>query len=72
MLCWIDFRLRMLCSGRRRRSVAMQQLSFFEVPAPDGVVPVWTALDNEQRAKVIAMLAQLIAKTIAEPEHDHE
>ncbi len=34
--------------------------------------PVWNVLDDEQRAKVIAMLAQLIAKTIAKLEHDHE
>lgn len=50
----------------------MQQLSFLEAPVPDGTVPVWNVLDDEQRAKVITMLAQLIAKTIAEPEHDHE
>jgi hypothetical protein len=50
----------------------MQQLSFLEPPVPDGVAPVWNALDDEQRAKAITMLAQLIAKTIAEPEQDHE
>ena len=50
----------------------MQQLSFLEAPLPDGAVPVWNVLNDEQRTKVIAMLAQLIAKTIAEPEHDHE
>ena len=50
----------------------MQQLSFLESPVPDGVAPVWNALDDEQRAKAIAMLAQLIAKTVAEPERDHE
>ena len=50
----------------------MQQLSFLEAPVPDGVVPVWNVLDDEQRAKVIAVLAQLIAKTIIEPERDHE
>jgi len=50
----------------------MQQLSFLEAPMPEGVAPVWSALDNEQRAKVITMLAQLIAKTIAEPEQEHE
>ena len=50
----------------------MLQLSFLEAPTPDGAVPVWNVLDDEQRAKAIAMLAQLIARTIAEPEHDHE
>jgi len=50
----------------------MQQLSFLEAPVPEGAAPVWTALDEEQRAKVIAMLARLIAKTVAEPEQDHE
>ncbi len=50
----------------------MQQLSFLEAPVSDGAVPVWNVLDDEQRAKVIAMLAQLIAKTIAKLEHDHE
>lgn len=50
----------------------MQQLSFLEAPVPDGAAPVWNALDDEQRAKVIAMLAQLIAKTLVEPERDHD
>ena len=52
----------------------MHQLSFLEAPGPNSAVPVWNALDHEQRAKVITMLAQLIAKTIADagPEHDHE
>ncbi|MHB8310931.1 hypothetical protein [Metallibacterium sp.] len=50
----------------------MQQLSFLEAPIYEGAVPVWNTLDEEQRAKAIAMLAQLIAKTIAEPEQDHE
>jgi hypothetical protein len=72
MLCGVDFRLRMPCSGRHRRSLAMQQLSFLEAPVPVGAAPVWNALDEEQRAKVIAMLARLIAKTIVEPEQDDE
>jgi hypothetical protein len=50
----------------------MQQLSFLEAPVPDGAAPVWNVLDDEQRAKVITMLAKLIAKTLAEPECDHE
>jgi hypothetical protein len=50
----------------------MHQLSFLEPPVPDGAAPARNALDDEQRAKVIAMLVQLIAKMLAEPEHDHE
>ena len=50
----------------------MQQLSFLEAPVPDGTAPVWNVLDGEQRAKAIAMLARLIAKTIAEPEQEQE
>jgi hypothetical protein len=72
MLCGVDYRLRMSCSGRHRRSLDMQQLSFLEAPVPEGAAPVWNVLDDEQRAKAITMLARLIAKTIAEPEQDHE
>jgi hypothetical protein len=50
----------------------MQQLSFRDPPVPDGAAPAWGALDEEQRAKVISMLVQLIAKMLAEPERDHE
>lgn len=51
----------------------MQQLSFLEAPVPNGAAPpVWNVLDEEQRAKAIALLARLIAKTVAEPEQDHE
>jgi hypothetical protein len=49
----------------------MQQLSFLETPPPNEAVPVWNALDEEQRAKILAMLARLIAKTISEPEQPH-
>lgn len=72
MLCGVDYRLRMSCSGRHRRSLDMQQLSFLEAPVPEGAAPVWNVLDDEQRAKAITMLARLIAKTIAEQEQDHE
>jgi hypothetical protein len=72
MLCGVDLRLRMSRGGRHRRSLAMQQLSFLEAPVPDGAAPVWNVLDEEQRAKTIALLARLIAKTIAEPEQNHE
>jgi hypothetical protein len=72
MLCGVDLRLRMSRGGRHRRSLAMQQLSFLEAPVPDGAAPVWNVLDEEQRAKAIALLARLIAKTVAEPEQAHE
>ena len=72
MLCGVDYRLRMSCSGRHRRSLDMQQLSFLEAPVPEGAAPVWNVLDDEQRAKAITMLARLIAKAISEPEQDHE
>ena len=38
------------------------QLSFLETAPPPGVAPVWTALDDEQRAMIVAVLARLIAK----------
>jgi hypothetical protein len=72
MLCGVDLRLRMSRGGRHRRSLAMQQLSFLEAPVPEGAAPVWNVLDEEQRAKAIALLARLIAKTIAEPEQNPE
>jgi hypothetical protein len=72
MLCCVDSRLRILRSSRHRRSKAMQQLSLLETPLPPGTPSVWNALDDEQRTKIVTMLAQLIAKTIAEPEHDDE
>jgi len=60
----------------------MQQLSFLDPPPPpDQGVPVWDALDEEQRARLVAKLARLMAKTIdhaiGEPdderaEQDHE
>ena len=39
-----------------------RQLSFLETTQPNGTAPVWAVLDDEQRAKVVAMLARLIAK----------
>jgi phenylpyruvate tautomerase PptA (4-oxalocrotonate tautomerase family) len=42
----------------------MQQLSFLDVPLPETVVPVWNALDEEQRAALVNKLARLIAKTL--------
>ena len=42
----------------------MQQLSFLEIPPPSDGVPVWTTLDEEQRAIVVKKLARLMVNTI--------
>lgn len=49
-----------------------QQLRLLEDPPPAGVVPVWNTLDEQQRAEIVKKLAQVLAKTIAEPEEHHE
>jgi hypothetical protein len=46
--------------GRSR--VVLIQLSFLEDPLLAGEAPVWTALDEQQRAETVAKLAHLIAK----------
>ena len=43
----------------------MQQLSF--LPPQHGAVPVWEALDDEQRTRLVLRLARLIAQAIATP-----
>jgi hypothetical protein len=43
----------------------MQQLSFLEIPPPNNVAPVWSTLDEEQRAVVVTKLARLMVNTIA-------
>jgi hypothetical protein len=49
----------------------MQQLSF--LPPQRGAIPVWEALDNEQRTRLVLRLARLIARAIATPgDHDDE
>jgi hypothetical protein len=52
----------------------MQQLSFLEIPPPGDAAPVWTMLDEEQRATLVTKLARLMANTIAHPPgtHSHE
>lgn len=51
----------------------MQQLSFLDPPPRQGSVPVWEALDEEQRARLVLRLARLIAQAIATPgDHDDE
>ena len=51
----------------------MQQLSFLDPPHQQGAVPVWEALDEEQRVRLVLRLARLIAQAIATPgDHDDE
>jgi predicted Fe-S protein YdhL (DUF1289 family) len=56
----------------------MQQLSFLEAPPLQDAVPVWNALDEEQRRALVMKLARLMARTIAQTmartkgEHEHE
>lgn len=45
----------------------MQQLSFLELAPQQKTVPVWNALDKEQRVRLVLRLARLIAQTIASP-----
>ena len=52
---------------RRQRRTAMQQLSFLDLPRQHGAVPVWEALDNEQRTRLVLRLARLIARAIVIP-----
>lgn len=49
----------------------MQQLSFLEPPPQQDVVPVWHSLDEEQRARLVARLARLIANAIAPTPGEH-
>lgn len=42
-----------------------QQMNFWETPAPADAAPVLAALDDQQRAEVVATLARAIAKTAA-------
>lgn len=48
----------------------MQQLSFLDPPPQHAAVPVWEALDKEQRAHLVLRLARLIVRAIA-PTGDH-
>jgi hypothetical protein len=49
-----------------------QQLRLLEDPPPAGTAPVWSTLDEEQRAAIVKKLAQVLANAIAEPEEHHE
>jgi hypothetical protein len=54
------------------------QLSFLEEKGDDDIVAVWSTLNDEQRAEVLATLARVIAKLALAPhapaaqEKDHE
>ena len=37
------------------------RLSLLEIPPP-GVAPLWSTLDDQQRAEIVTMLARLIAQ----------
>jgi hypothetical protein len=63
-LCCGNWMPRILSCHRNRRT-AMQQLSFLDPPPQRGAVPVWEALDKEQRAHLVLRLARLIARAIA-------
>lgn len=45
----------------------MQQLSFLDPPSQQGAIPVWEALDEEQRTRLLLRLARLIVQAIATP-----
>jgi len=45
-----------------------QQMTLLEDPPPAGTAPVWSMLDEEQRTEIVARLARLIAKAIAQLE----
>src|SRR5262249_23233905 len=47
--------------GRRRARV--KQLSFFNPPGSMAKIAIWSALDDEQKAVVVARLARLIIQT---------
>ncbi|KPK36810.1 MAG: hypothetical protein AMJ69_12945 [Gammaproteobacteria bacterium SG8_47] len=49
----------------------MQQLSFLEPPPQGKAPPVWTMLDEEQRAAVVRTLARMMAKTLAPTPGEH-
>ncbi len=49
----------------------MQQLSLLEVPPPDGAAPVWSTLEEEQRAVIVTRLARLMAKTLVATPGEH-
>ena len=49
----------------QRRAIVQLSLNLQDVPVPEA--RVWEALDRDQRALVIAILARLFAKAAAQP-----
>jgi len=47
------------------------QMSFLETPATTDAAQVWTTLDAEQRAEVMAVLGRLIAVVAAQTNQKH-
>ena len=43
-----------------------EQLSLLEWPLPPGAARAWGALDAEQRARLVSMLARLMARTVVD------
>jgi hypothetical protein len=58
----------MIRANRPRRWRVQLRLDLVEAPAPP--VAVWEALDPEQQAAVVGLLARLIAKTLTCQEAD--
>lgn len=50
----------------------MQQLKLLEDPPPPGAVPVWNALDDEQRTRVVIRLARMIAQIVDQKKENPE
>lgn len=53
----------------------MEQLSLLVLTEAESAIPVWDLLDDEQRTKIVVMLARLMAWAVTmtpEGEHDDE
>ncbi len=53
----------------------MEQLSLLVLTEAESATPVWDLLDDEQRRKIVAMLARLMARTatktaVGEPDNE--
>ena len=48
------------------------QMSFLEALTTPGAMPIWTTLDDEQRAEVLAVLGRLIAKVATNQAQKHQ
>ena len=59
----------------QRRGATVEQLSLLALTEPQSPTPVWDLLDAKQRAEIVAMLARLMARSVArtsEEEHIDE